>query len=105
LRRVARGRRKRVALDGAHTEPGALVEAKIVDVGGGGCDDERRAVLLFRDADGCSDQRAPDSAEAMCGLDGHVLDLALLCVGVVDELQVPDDPLAGDRDEYLPASR
>src|SRR5439155_18765307 len=86
LGRVARGRREGVSLDGAHAEPGALVEAEVVDVGGGGGDCERRALPLLGALDSCSDERMADSAAAMCGIHSHVLDLDLSCLGGVDEL-------------------
>src|SRR5438876_1880017 len=65
LGRVARGRREGVPVDRAYAEPGALVEAQVVDVGGGGGDHEHRDVLRSHELDGRLDQGAADSAAAI----------------------------------------
>ena len=96
-------RRERVALDRAHAEPGALVEAQVADVGRGGGDDEHRAALRPRELDGGGDQARGRSPRPRCDGSTAMFLISLRCASLrLDELQVPDDPSPDHGDEHLP---
>jgi hypothetical protein len=98
---VAGGGGERVALDVAHPEPEALVEAQVARVGGRGGDDQGRAALVGGDGDRGLHERAADPTALMGLGDGHVLDLERGRRGL-RQLQMADDAAAVACDEDPP---
>ena len=97
---VADDRRKGVSLDRAHPKPGELVEAQVADVGSSRRDRDGAAAACAGEVDCRLDQRVADATPAVSRLDGHVLDLARVVVGV-GQLQMSHDSAMCDCDQDL----